>query len=256
MGEITVARNAGIVRVTLDNPGKKNAICNTMWQQLGDVLAEVTRTGTDRVLVLAGVGGDFCAGVEMDPASANTHATQLERLEWMNERVLALHNLPVPTIAQVDGIAAGMGMNLALCCDLVLASEHARFSEIFIKRALSVDGGGTWLLPRLIGAARAKELCFFGDMLAAPEALGMGLVNRVTAPAELPRLVDAWAARLARGPRVALAGTKRLLNEAHSVSLPQALENEVRLQCLNVAGDDFREAVTAFRDKREPQFRG
>jgi 2-(1,2-epoxy-1,2-dihydrophenyl)acetyl-CoA isomerase len=254
MGEVHVTRLNGVVRLELDNPGKKNAISNEMWEQLGRVLAEVAASSTDRVLVLAGSGGDLCAGVEMAPEYAQTHRTQLERLQWMNERVLALHQLGIPTIAEVDGVAAGMGMNLALACDLVLASDRARFSEIFVRRALSVDGGGTWLLPRLIGPARAKELCFFGDFLSAPDALQMGLVNRVVPAEELTCTVREWAERLATGPRLALATTKRLLQESFTATFEQALENEVRVQCLNVAGPDFAEAIAAFREKRDANF--
>jgi 2-(1,2-epoxy-1,2-dihydrophenyl)acetyl-CoA isomerase len=168
--------------------------------------------------------------------------------------VLALHRLRIPTIAEVDGVAAGMGMNLALTCDLVLASDRARFSEIFIKRALSVDGGGTWLLPRLVGPAKAKELCFFGNFLPSEEALSLGLINRVLPVADLQSEVSAWALRLAQGPRQALATTKRLLQDAETVSFEQALENEVQVQCVNVSGPDFTEAIAAFREKRDPRF--
>ena len=145
---------------------------------------------------------------------------------------------------------------LALGCDLIVASDTARFSEIFSRRGLSVDVGGTWLLPRLIGLHRAKELAFFADIVSAQEAAGMGLVNRVVPAAELDAFVRGWADRLAAGPPIALSMTKRLLTNAFSVTLDEALEHEGMAQSVNLATQDTVEAIQAFLEKREPRFRG
>ena len=134
-------------------------------------------------------------------------------MRHVGDVALALHRLPQPTIAKVRGVAVGAGCNLALGCDLVVAGETARFSEIFAKRGLSVDFGGSWVLPRRVGLHRAKELAFFADIIEANEAERIGLVNRVVPDGELDAFVDDWATRLAAGPPIALALTKRLLEQ-------------------------------------------
>jgi 2-(1,2-epoxy-1,2-dihydrophenyl)acetyl-CoA isomerase len=177
-------------------------------------------------------------------------------MQRVGRSVLALHRLPIPTIARVDGVAVGSGCNLALGCDLIIASERARFSEIFSRRALSVDAGGTWLLPRLIGLHRAKELCLLGDVISAGEARDIGLVNRVVSAAELSGVVDELAQRLASAAPMAVQQTKRLLNDAFSTSFEEALESEARAQSVNLQGTDSAEALQAFLDKRDTTFTG
>jgi 2-(1,2-epoxy-1,2-dihydrophenyl)acetyl-CoA isomerase len=147
-------------------------------------------------------------------------------------------------------------MSLAIGCDLVVASESARFSQIFARRGLSVDFGASWLLPRLIGLHRAKELAFFADILSSAEAADFGLVNRVVADDELDAFVDDWARRLAEGPTLALSMTKTMLNNSMAVSMDQALEDEARAQSVNFGTRDTREALTAFAEKRPPVFEG
>jgi 2-(1,2-epoxy-1,2-dihydrophenyl)acetyl-CoA isomerase len=169
---------------------------------------------------------------------------------------LALHQLAKPTIAKVNGVAAGAGANLAFGCDLIVASSEARFSEIFARRGMSLDFGGSWLLPRLIGLHKAKELAFFADVIGADEAAALGLVNRVVPADELDAFVDAWARRLAAGPPAALSMTKTMLNHSLMVSMAQALEDEARSQNVNFGTEDFREAISAFLEKREPGFTG
>ncbi len=169
---------------------------------------------------------------------------------------LRLHRLTKPTIAKVGGVAAGAGCNLALGCDLIVASDDARFSEIFAKRGLSIDFGGSYLLPRLIGLHKAKELAFFADIISAQDAAELGLVNRVVPTAELDAFVDGWATRLAAGPPLALSMTKTMLNNAFTVSMDQALEDEGRCQTVNFGTADTAEAMAAFIQKREPTFQG
>jgi 2-(1,2-epoxy-1,2-dihydrophenyl)acetyl-CoA isomerase len=159
-------------------------------------------------------------------------------------------------LARVDGVAAGAGLNLALGCDLIVASERSRFSEIFARRGLSIDFGGSWLLPRLVGLHRAKELVLLAEMLSADEAKEAGLVNRVVSAVDLDSVVADWAARLAAGPPLALSMSKLLLNKSLESSLDQALEAEAYAQSVNLASADVREAVAAFMEKRTPVFEG
>jgi len=174
----------------------------------------------------------------------------------VNSAAIALHELPVPTIAKVRGNAVGAGMNLALGCDLIVASETARFSEIFARRALSLDFGGSWLLPRLVGLHKAKELALFGDILSAQEAAEIGIVNRVLPDDELDAFVEDWATRLAAGPPIALRQTKRMLSNSVSMSMSQALDAEAAAQSVNFSTQDTQEGILAFVEKRKPVFRG
>jgi 2-(1,2-epoxy-1,2-dihydrophenyl)acetyl-CoA isomerase len=245
----------GVVQVTLNRPDKKNAINGVMWDELLAVLREVSASAEDRVLVLTGAGDAFCSGADLaDEATPDRH--QLDRMRHFNSIGLALHQCPKPTLAKVNGIAAGAGLNLALGCDLVLASDRARFSEIFVKRGLSIDLGGSWLLPRLVGMHRAKELALLADMLDAAQAERIGLVNRVVSHAELDAAAADWAARLAAGPPLALSLTKQLLSRSFESSFRDALEAEGMAQSVNVASKDTREAIAAFFEKRAPRFQG
>ena len=245
----------GVVTVTMNRPEKKNAANGRMWDELREVFAEVADTADDRVLVVTGAGDAFCSGADLSDSSA-TQRNGLTRMRHIGDTALALHRLAKPTIAKVNGVAAGAGANLAFGCDLIVASESARFSEILAKRGLSVDFGGTWLLPRLVGLHKAKELAFFADVIPAEEAERLGLVNRVVPAASLDAFVDDWASRLAAGPPMALSMTKTMLNNSSMVSMDQALEDEARSQAVNFGTSDFREAVSAFLEKREPTFEG
>lgn len=258
METLEVARDAGVVTVVLNRPQRLNALNERMITELGTVLGEIATSAADRVLVLTGAGGAFCSGADLTdmvlPATQDTTAVALGRMRRLGALVLALHQLSKPVIAKVDGVAVGAGFSLALCCDLVVASERARFSMIFSKRALSLDGGASWLLPRLVGAARAKEIAFFGEMLDAQRAAALGLVNRVVAVDELDRVAGEWASRLAAGPAVALSLTKALLEGAWSSSLSESLEREAHCQTVNFGGEDVKEALRAFAHKREPRY--
>ena len=245
----------GVVTLTLNRPEKKNAINRTMFDEMLAVFREVNDAQADRVLVITGAGDAFCSGADLADRGNDTRH-QLQRLHWVSDIALALHRIPKPVLAKVNGVAVGAGMNLALGCDLILASEQARFSEIFARRGLSIDFGGSWLLPRLIGMHRAKELALFGDIISAKEAAELGLVNRVVAPGDLDRLTDEWASRLAAGPPLALSMTKRLLTNSFAMTMDEALEAEGLAQTVNGGTEDTREAIRAFLEKREPQFKG
>ena len=238
----------GVVTLTLNRPERKNAMNTAMFNELLTVFREVDVSSTDRVLVITGAGDAFCAGADLSDRGSDTRHS-LSRLHWVADIALALHRIPKPVIAKVNGVAVGAGMNLALACDLIVASDTARFSEIFARRGLSIDFGGSWLLPRLIGMHRAKELALFADIISAKEAAELGLVNRVLPPGELDAFVNDWANRLAAGPPIALALTKRLLTNSFNVTMDEALEAEGMAQSVNTATEDTAEAIRAFLEK-------
>jgi 2-(1,2-epoxy-1,2-dihydrophenyl)acetyl-CoA isomerase len=252
---LKVDRGDGVVTVTMNRPEKKNAIDAQMTEELVEFLTEVKTTESDRVLVLTGAGGEFCSGADLTPSAAAS-TSGLASMRRVSALVLALHELPKPTIAKLDGVAAGLGANLALGCDLIVASDRARISEIFARRGLAIDGGGSWLLPRLIGLHRAKELAFFADIISAQEAERLGLVNRVVPVDELDAFVDDWAAKLAAGPPLALSMTKAMLNSSAGMSMADAVEREAVAQSLNFTTNDTAEAMLAFVQKRPPEFKG
>jgi enoyl-CoA hydratase/carnithine racemase len=256
MPEILVERSNGLVTVTLNRPDRLNAITNEMWVELAQVFREVSHRKEDRALVITGAGAAFCSGADLGGGVGASDKSALEHMRMIGEAAMALHRMPKPTVARVDGVAAGAGLNLALGCDLIVATDRSRFSEIFARRGLSVDFGGSWLLPRLIGLHRAKELVLLADVLSAPEAAAMGLVNRVVTPEQLDAAVTEWVDRLMAGPPIALSLSKMLLNKSFESSMDQALEAEAQAQAVNSASADAREARAAFLEKREPRFEG
>ena len=257
METIEVTRHEGVVTVTLDRPAKKNAATTVMWTELVHTFREISVSTTDRVVIITGAGGEFCAGADLWQASGDgPPAHGLANMRAVGDVALALHRLPQPTIAKVRGVAVGAGCNLAFGCDLVVAGDTARFSEIFSRRGLSLDFGGSWVLPRRVGLHVAKELAFFGDIINAAEAKEFGLVNRVVADGELDAFVDGWARRLVDSPPIALAQTKRMLNNSMTMSMEQALDDEGAAQTVNFGTKDTVEAISAFAEKREPVFKG
>ena len=267
METLQVFRENSVVTVTINQPEKKNAINSAMWDGLADIFREIASRTDDRVVVVTGAGNDFCSGADLSGrggnaaaggagSSAQNQVHHLAAMRRVNDACIALQRLPQPTIAKVRGVAVGAGCNLALGCDLVVASTAARFSEIFARRGLSLDFGGSWLLPRRIGMHRAKELALLAEIIGANDALEMGLVNRVLPDSEVDAFVDDWARKLAAGPPIALAQTKRLLNNSLNVTLEEALDDEAAAQTINFATSDTAEAMRAFIEKREPKFTG
>jgi enoyl-CoA hydratase/carnithine racemase len=252
---LLVDRADGIVTVTMNRPEKKNAANGVMWDELLATFREIATNDQDRVVVLTGAGGAFCSGADVSGMGGReTHG--LANMRHIGDVATALYRLPQPAIAKVRGVAAGAGMNIALLCDLIVASDTARFSEIFARRGLTIDFGGSWALPRRIGMHRAKELTLLTDIIDAVEADRIGLVNRVVPDGELDKFVDEWATRLAAGPPIALTQSKRLLNNAMGATLEQALDEEGAAQTVNMSTKDTAEAVAAFMEKREPTFEG
>ena len=244
----------GVVTVTLNRPERKNAVNWPMWRRLLTTFRELALDPGVRVVVLTGAGSDFCSGADLASPPPDLHP--LIQMDEINNVVLALHRLPKITIARVDGAAVGAGMNLALACDLVVASDRSRFAEIFVRRGLSVDFGGSWILPRLIGLHRAKELCLAGDIIDAQEAARIGLVNRLTPAAELDEAVAGLVARISQGAPIAQLLTKRLLNEGLQSTLEQAVNHEAMAQVDNLGSADAAEARDAFLQRRPAKFTG
>lgn len=251
LDDLLVHRSHGVLTITLNRPDRKNSVTSVGWADLRDVLRSVDRR-TDRAVIITGADETFCAGADL--AGNDDSRSNLDNMRIVGETCSAMYRVPVPTIAAVDGAAVGAGMNLALACDFVLATERSRFSEIFTQRALSVDFGGSWLLPRLVGLARAKELVLLGEFVSGQEAMAAGLVHRLVAPEDLPAESEALAARLAAGPALALSLSKALLNDAFETTLERALEDEARAQSINLASDDAVEARSAFLEKRQPDY--
>ncbi|MGY1503265.1 enoyl-CoA hydratase/isomerase family protein [Streptomyces sp. QTS52] len=244
----------GVRTLTLNRPRRKNAIDAELWAALRDALTDAGRDRDVRALVVTGAGGAFCSGADISGGVSGVHP--LYRMRTLSEVALALHELPVPTIAKVTGVAVGAGWNLALGCDLVVATPEARFSQIFARRGLSLDLGGSWLLPKLVGLQQAKRLALLAETVGAEEARALGLVTWVVAADEVDSFVDGLGARLVAGAPVALAQTKALLDEGADRTLRDALANEARAQGVNFATADASEAFTAFMEKREPSFDG
>lgn len=248
----------GTVRwLTLAAPGRKNAVPTTGWDEIADAI-EAFGASEQRVLVITGDGEDFCAGADLggDRVRSKSAADNAARMRLPSRAALALHRLPRPTIAAVDGVAVGAGMNLALGCDLVVATIRARFSEIFVKRGLTLDFGGSWLLPRLVGIAKARELALTGRMVHAEEAEAIGLVTRVVEPDALEATVTQIAEELAAGAPLAQRFVKTVLDRSSTMTFEQAVAFEEQAQALLLGSEDAIEAAEAFLEKRPPDFEG
>jgi enoyl-CoA hydratase/carnithine racemase len=243
----------GVRTLTLNRPGRKNAINIALWRQLRDALREAADDRELRALIITGAGGAFCSGADIGTGDDSHPVHKLQRL---TDVALALHELSVPTIAKVAGVAVGAGWNLALGCDLVVATPESTFCQIFSKRGLSIDLGGSWLLPRLAGLQQAKRLALLAETIDAAEARTLNLVTWVVAGEEIDGFVDDLADRLAAGPPRALAQTKALLNQGADATLREAVADEARAQIGNFAGGDAAEAYAAFAEKRAPRFTG
>ena len=254
---LRVERDGHVTTVTIDRPEAKNACTGDMWVALGETFRAIGYSGT-RAIVLTGAGNDFCAGADLagGPGGGALEGSHLAAMRVLGDAVVAVHSCPVPVIAKVDGVCVGAGLGLALAGDLIWCSDRARFSAIFAKRGLSLDFGTSWLLRQRIGVHKAKEVAFTAEMMNGARAHDIGFVNAVVPAAELDRAVAELAATIAGGPPLALSMTKRQLDNAGSSSLVQAVENEALAQNVNIATDDLREALTAYAERRPPDFQG
>lgn len=261
MEDVLHAVENGVSWITLNRPEAMNAVTWDQRERIIALLADASADPDVRAVVITATGRGFCAGADLRGGPAATGERVQGDVARMIRRgaqrfVAAVMDCEKPVIAAVNGTAAGIGAHLAFACDLVLAAEPAKFVEVFARRGIVPDGGGAYLLPRLIGPQRAKELMFFGDALPAAEARAMGLVNRVVPAEELEKTAREWAERLAQGPTRALALTKRLVNASLDGDRASAFAAEADAQELCMTTRDAQEGVAAFVERRTPTYEG
>lgn len=245
-----------IATITLNRPDALNATTDALYTELSNVLGEVAADREIACVILTGAGRGFCAGADLKARKDDmTPLERRDRHRWILRDVLGpLFRIEKPVIAAVNGPAAGAGFNLALACDLIVASDKASFSQAFAKVGLVPDLGGLWLLARVVGIARAKELCFTARKVVADEALSLGIAIKVVPHDSLLDEARALATTIAGGSPSALAMTKNLLDKAGSVTLDQMLEYESYAQTVAYLTPEYEEGVQAFREKRAPDF--
>lgn len=258
---------SGVLWLTLNRPEAANAVTPDQRDRLIELLDDASGRVEVRAVVITATGKHFCTGADLrhsrpgparpEGAPERVVGDVARMIEQGAQRlVTAVVDCEKPVIGAVNGTAAGIGAHLALACDLVVAAEEARFIEVFVRRGLVPDGAGCWLLPRLIGLQKAKEMMFFGDAVPASEAERLGLVNRVVPGDDLEKVAAEWAARLAAGPTRSIGLTKALLNRSLDSDRPTAFREEALAQELNMQTRDANEGVDAFKERREPDYRG
>jgi 2-(1,2-epoxy-1,2-dihydrophenyl)acetyl-CoA isomerase len=259
---ITSETRGSVAWITLNRPEVRNALKPEMREELIDALTIVGAELDLRCAVITGAGEGFCSGADISGAGARQGQKRVagmarDAIRGGSQRLFrTIWELETPTIAAVNGVAAGIGCHIAFGCDLVIASEKARFIEVFARRGIVPDGGGTYILPRLIGLAKAKEMVFFAEPWGAADAERIGLVNKVVPPDQLETAAMEWAARLAAGPTKALGLAKRLLNRSLESDLATSLEEEALVQELVNQTEDIKEGMIAFGERRDPTFTG
>ena len=251
----------GVATLTLNRPERLNALGDTLRDDLQDAVTRASGDPEVRVIIVTGAGKGFCSGGDVKAMSERKESGSgrplMEKVAPGRDRtVLALRDAPKPVIAAVNGAAAGAGFNLALCCDIRLASTAAKFSQAFVKRGLHPDWGGTYFLPRVVGTAKACELIFTGAIIDADEALKLGIVSAVHAPEELMPAALTLARKIADGPPIAIRLAKRGIYHNLECDLRQALEYETFAQNICFDTEDAAEGIRAFVEKRTPSFRG
>jgi 2-(1,2-epoxy-1,2-dihydrophenyl)acetyl-CoA isomerase len=248
-----------IATLTLNRPAKLNALTGEMMEGLVPIMERLAEDKEVRCVVVTGAGRGFCAGGDvagMASGEAMPNERPVARLRRLEETSRLLHEMPKPTIAMVNGPAAGAGLSIALACDIRIAGESARFVTAFVRIGFSGDYGGSWMLQRLVGPAKARELYFTGDPIDAREAERIGLVNRVVPDDELAAETRALAERMAKGPPIALARMKQNMNLGLVSDYSTLLDAEAENMIMTGMTEDNREAIKAFLDKRPPTFHG
>jgi len=259
---IIYEKKDGIATITFNRPDRLNALGGTMTQELAMALEDANADDEVRVLVITGAGKGFCAGADLTTLGGTSKqvskglVTRSPSAGGIRSYTLQLQNFEKPIIAAVNGAAVGAGLSIALACDIRIASDKARFSQIFIRRGLVPDSGSTYFLPRIAGMERACEMVFTGDILDAEQAKEFCLVSRVVPHDELMNEVLKLAGKIAAGPPTAMKLAKRALYRGATNDLTSALEFEGYMQGVCFGTEDFKEGISAFLEKREPEFKG
>lgn len=247
----------GVATVTLNRPEVYNALNDGITYELQDALKAAAKEDVVRVIVLTGAGKAFCSGQDLKAASGQEKRSFMESLhKRYNPIIRAMRSLPKPIICRLNGVAAGAGCSLALACDLIVASEEATLIEVFINIGLVPDSGSSYFLPRLVGMAKAFELCSMGSRVKAAEALQLGLVNRVVPAEQLDAAVREYTEYFAKAPTKSIGLIKKMLDKATTATLDEMLEYEAYCQEIAGSSADYKEGVTAFLEKRKPEFKG
>lgn len=256
--KLLITLEQGIKRITFNRPDRRNALDVETFQLLREAIKE-SATDESKVIILTGAGEAFSAGADLqarlEQDIKKTDVTTSLR-ENTNPTISMMRALPKPIIARVHGPAVGVGCNYALASDIIIASNEAKFGQVFVKIGLAPDGGGTYFLPRLVGYHKAFELMALGDIIDAEEALRLGLINRVVPFEQLDATVDELARKLAASPMISIAKIKEELNHAMNADLASALDLEAVSQGACFSSEDFAEGVAAFLQKRKPVFQG
>ncbi|WP_372524572.1 enoyl-CoA hydratase/isomerase family protein [Piscinibacter sp.] len=253
---IELQTDGAVAVVTLNRPDKKNAMLLAMRDSLADLCEQLNDRPEIRAVVLTGAGSDFCSGADIGEMGMGGLNGSFLRARHMHKVIRGIARVQKPMVCATRGVAVGMGFSMALACDVIVASETTRFSQIQRKIALPPDAGGAWFLARQIGVARAKDLAFSARMVGADEALQMGLVQRVVPDAQLMDTALALAFEYANAPTIALGLAKRMFDVAPTLTLDQFMDLEGTMLPLAVQADDFKEGTQAFKDKRPAVFTG
>lgn len=247
----------GIATITLNRPEVYNALNDKITYELQDALRAVSKDDAVRVVVLAGAGKAFCSGQDLKAVAGEEKRSFMDSLhKRYNPIIMAMRSLPKPIICRLNGVAAGAGCSLALACDMIIASEEATLIEVFINIGLVPDSGSSYFLPRLVGMAKAFELCSIGSKVKANEALQLGLVSRVVPADQLDATVKEFADHFAQAPTKSIGLIKRMLEKSATANLNEMLEYEAYCQEIAGTSNDYKEGVAAFLEKRKAVFIG
>jgi 2-(1,2-epoxy-1,2-dihydrophenyl)acetyl-CoA isomerase len=247
----------GVATISLYRPEVYNALNDEITFELQDALNQVSKDDGVRVVVMTGEGKAFCSGQDLKASSADAKRSFLDSLhKRYNPIIRAMRNLPKPIVCRLNGVAAGAGCSIVLACDMIIASEEASLIEVFVNIGLVPDSGSSFFLPRLVGMARAFELCALGSKIKATEAVSMGLINKAVPAEKLDEAVNELAARFAQAPTKAIGLIKKMLNKSAVSTLDEMLDYEAYCQEIAGSSADYREGVIAFVEKRKPAFTG